>query len=131
MISVRVSRIVSDKNGNVKHVEISGMDDYIQSMNDSQIDSDVSFFKAFSRSIGTTTFHVKRYLLLSRYYLLEQPGTATIYSNGLNSGVSRSKICLFSVDEIHDYYLQTWECLSKSKTLKSAERILSVFVIEI
>ena len=30
-------------------------------------------------------------------------------------------MCFFSVDEIHDYYLQTWECLSKSGTCKLAE----------
>ena len=64
---------------------------------------------------------MKGYLLWIRQYLLEQPDTATIYPNDPNSGVSPSKICFFSVDEIHDYYLQAWECLSKSDTFKLAE----------
>ena len=53
--------------------------------------------------------------------MLEQPGTATIYPNGPNSGVSPSKICFISVDEMHDYYLHAWECLSKTDTFKLAE----------
>ena len=54
---------------------------------------------------GTTSFHAKKYLVWSRQYLLESPGIATIYPSGPNSGVSPSKICFFSVNEIHDYYL--------------------------
>ena len=53
--------------------------------------------------------------------MLEQPGIATIYPNGPNSGVSSSKMCFFSIDEIYYYYLQVWECLSKTDTFKLAE----------
>ena len=31
------------------------------------------------------------------------------------------KISFFSVDEIHEYYLQAWECLSKTDTFKLPE----------
>ena len=32
-----------------------------------------------------------------------------------------SKICFFSLDEIHDYYLQVWEYLSKTSKFNLAE----------
>ena len=35
--------------------------------------------------------------------------------------MSPSKISFFSIDEIHDYYLQAWECLSKTDTIKLVE----------
>ena len=71
--------------------------------------------------VGTTSLYVKEYLVWSRQYLLEPSGITTIYPSGFNSGVSPSKFCLFSVDEMHDYYLQAWECLSKTNTFKLAE----------
>ena len=45
MMSAKVSRDVSNQNGNVQRVEIRRMDDYIQSVKDSQTDTDVTFFK--------------------------------------------------------------------------------------
>ena len=47
MMSDKVSRYVYNQNGNVQRVDIRGMDDYIQSIKDSQTDTDISFFKFF------------------------------------------------------------------------------------
>ena len=44
MISAKVSRNVFKQNDNVQRVGIRDMDSYIHSINDSQIDSDVSYF---------------------------------------------------------------------------------------
>ena len=43
MISAKVSRNAFKQNDNVQRVGIRDMDSYIQSINDSQIDSDVSY----------------------------------------------------------------------------------------
>ena len=61
------------------------------------------------------------YLVWSRQYLLEQPGIATIYIIGFQNEVSPSKMCVFSVDEMHDYYLQAWKCKSIYDTWKLAD----------
>ena len=51
MMSTKVSSNIFNQNDKVKRVEIRGMDDYIQSMNDSQIDSDVNFLKILLKSL--------------------------------------------------------------------------------
>ena len=62
---------------------------------------------------------MKGYLVWSRKHLLQPLGIVTIYPRGSNSGVSPSKIYFFSVDEMHDYYLQTWDFfISKTDTFK-------------
>ena len=71
------------------------MGSYIQFMNDSQTDSDISVFKDFAKVIGTTSFHVKGCLILSRHHSLDQPGIAKIYPNGPDSRVSPSKFVSF------------------------------------
>ena len=53
------------------------------------------FFKDFAKIIGTTSFHVKGYLVWSRQNLLEQPSIATIYPNGPNNGVSSTNCFSF------------------------------------
>ena len=50
MMSAKVSSKFPNQNDNVHRVEIRGMDDYIQSMNDTQIDSDVTFLKLLLES---------------------------------------------------------------------------------
>ena len=94
MISATVSKEVSNQNHNVQRVETRDMDCYIQSIKESHIDTDVSFYKYFAKSIITASFYVKEYLVWSGNYLLEQPGITTIYPSGPNNGVSLSKFFL-------------------------------------
>ena len=56
MMSAKVSRKFPNQNDNVHRVEIRGMDDYIQSMNDTQIDSDVTFLKILLESLEPHDF---------------------------------------------------------------------------
>ena len=51
MMSSKVSSKFPNQNDNVQRVTIRGMDDYIQSMNDSQIDSNVTFFNLLLESL--------------------------------------------------------------------------------
>ena len=56
MMSAKVSSKFPNQNDNVQRVKIRGMDDYIQSMNDSQIDSKVTFFNLLLESLEPHLF---------------------------------------------------------------------------
>ena len=56
MMSAKVSSKFPNQNDIVQRVKIRGMDDYIQSMNDSQIDSKVTFFNLLLESLEPHLF---------------------------------------------------------------------------
>ena len=110
---------------NIQRVELLNMDEHFKSLRNSKLTFVKNFYEAFTKAVGQHEFIVKGYLTWSLNHKFEHPADVVMYPDK-QSGVSVSplKVCFFSVDPMHDYYLQVWKrSITTSKTLLCPELV--------
>ena len=109
---------------NVQRYEIPHMNDVFVGLKNSNIDSEINFYKEFTTPIGRNHFYVKGFLTCSRYHELDVPGKTTLNQfPDSNYTCFPSKCCYFSFDENYDYYLQGWTNENSTITLDDPDLI--------
>ena len=101
---------ITNRTENVQRVELLNMEQHFNTLKNSKLTSDESFYKQFADAVGQHDFIVKGYLTWSLRHEFQKP-TEVVMHPDCNSDVSVSplKICFLSVDPKHDYYLQIWK----------------------
>ena len=110
---------------NIQRVPLLNMDEHFKSLRNSKLTFVKNFYEAFTKAVGQHEFIVKGYLTWSLNHKFEHPADVVMYPDK-QSGVSVSplKVCFFSVDPMHDYYLQVWKrSITTSKTLLCPELV--------
>jgi len=116
---------ITNRTENVQRVELLNMEQHFNTLKNSKLTSDESFYKQFADAVGQHDFIVKGYLTWSLRHEFQKP-TEVVMHPDCNSDVSVSplKICFLSVDPKHDYYLQIWKnSTTKRKTLQCPELV--------
>ena len=116
---------IDDDSENIQRIELLNMDNHFKSLQKSKLTFVRNFYEQFTKAVGQHEFIVKGYLTWSLNHQFEHPAEVVMYPDK-RSGVSVSplKVCFFSVDPMHDYYLQVWKrSITTSKTLLCPELV--------
>ena len=116
---------ITNRTENVQRIELLDMEEYFNTLKNSKLTSDETFYKQFAKAVSQHDFIVKGYLTWSLRHEFQKP-TEVVMHPDCNSDVSVSplKICFLSVDPKHDYYLQIWKnSTTRCQTLQCPELV--------
>ena len=116
---------ITNRTENVQRIELLDMVEHFNTLKNSKLTSDDTFYKQFAKAVGQHDFIVKGYLTWSLRHEFQKP-TEVVMHPDVNSDVSVPplKICFLSADPKHDYYLQIWKnSTTKHKTLQCPELV--------
>ena len=116
---------IINRSENIQRIELLNMEEHFNSLKKSKLTWVKSFYDQFTKAVGQHKFIVKSYLTWSLNQQFQHPAEVVMYPDKRsNVFVSPLKVCFFSVDPMHDYYLQVWKnSITTSKTLLCPELV--------